>query len=434
MKNTRLAVLIIPIIIIISLFINLPKIPIKFEKGPVKINTEIGGYNLSLFGGKYYRDLNIRKGLDLAGGILVVLQADMSSISEGDRVEAIESAKKVIERRVNLFGVTEPTIQTSKIGQDYRIIIELPGVYDTQEAINLIGTTAKLKFKEIKLDDFTDTELSGSDLKKAGVAFDQQNGEPQVSLEFTAEGAKKFGEITKRNLQKPLAIFLDEVPVTAPVVRTVISDGRAVITGKFTVDEAKNLSIQLNAGALPVSVKIIEQRNIGATLGLESIRKSIYAGLVGLFLVAFFMIGNYGKLGLIANLALVIYTLITLAVYKMIPVVLTLPGISGFILSIGMAVDSNILIFERIKEERRLGKPLGLAMELGFGKAWDSIRDANISTLITCFILFNPFSWGFLVTSGPVRGFAVTLFLGVVISLFTGIVVTRNLIRAFYKG
>ncbi|MFH1566134.1 MAG: protein translocase subunit SecD [bacterium] len=435
MNKTRRFGIFIIVVTVITILINLPEISIR--------GVTFGGYSINILNGRFKRDLSIKKGLDLAGGIHVVLQADMQGIAKEDEVSAIESAKKIIERRVNLYGVSEPTVQTAKIGDSYRILVELPGVYNTEEAVNLIGSTAKLNFRELPAEkdlqnalvsDFTDSGLSGADLKKAFVSFDQQSNAPEVSLEFTQDGAKKFGEITKNNLQRPLAIFLDDYLLTAPTVQAVITDGKAVISGQFSLDEAKEYVIQLNAGALPVPVLVIEQKNIGATLGSDSVKRSLFAGGIGLFVVAVFMATLYGKLGILANVALIIYSLITLSIYKLIPVVLTLPGLAGFILSIGMAVDSNILIFERIKEERRLGKPLGLSMELGFGRAWDSIRDANISTLITCFVLFNPFNWSFLVNSGPVRGFALTLFLGVVISLFTGIIVTRNLIRIFYKG
>jgi preprotein translocase subunit SecD len=230
-----------------------------------------------------------------------------------------------------------------------------------------------------------------------------------------------------------LAIFLDDIPVTAPIVNEAITSGDAVISGKFTATTAKNLAIQLNAGALPVPISIVEQRTVGATLGEDSVNKSVRAGLIGLFIVSFFMIAYYGKLGLLADIALLIYGLITLALYKLIPITLTLPGIAGFILSIGMAVDANILIFTRMKEELREGRPLSQAMELGFGKAWDSIKDANICTIITALVLLNPFNLSWLVTWGMVKGFALTLLMGVLISLFTGIVVTRTLVRVFYK-
>jgi len=216
-------------------------------------------------------------------------------------------------------------------------------------------------------------------------------------------------------------------------VQTAITDGRGVISGRFTREGAKTLALQLNAGALPVSVRIVERRTIGATLGAASVTKSIQAGMVGLALVAVFMILQYGWLGVIADFALLLYGLLSLAIFRFIPVTLTMPGIAGFILSIGMAVDSNILIFERYREEKREGKPWQIAIEVAFGRAWDSIRDANFTTIITCLVLFNPGNWQFLPTSGLVRGFAVTLFLGVIVSLFTGIVVTRTFIRVLYR-
>ncbi|HLD11479.1 MAG TPA: protein translocase subunit SecD, partial [Patescibacteria group bacterium] len=271
------------------------------------------------------------------------------------------------------------------------------------------------------------------DLRKAQVSTSTVSGGYEVALEFTDEGAKKFEAITERNVGKPVAIFLDQDMVSSPVVREKISGGRAVISGDFTVEQAKTLSIQLNAGALPVPIQIVEQDNVEATLGSQTVQKGAMAGLVGLFLVVAFMAAYYGKLGLIADLSLIIYGILTLAIYKFVPITLSMPGVAGFILSIGMAVDSNILIFERMKEEMRVGKPWDISMELGFGRAWDSIRDANIATIITSLILFNPFEWTFLNTSGPVRGFAITLLLGVLISLFTGIVVTRTLLRVLYR-
>ncbi len=418
------------IIVLVSLYIDLPKTSLEFN----------------LFGHHFKRELKIRQGLDLQGGLQVVLEAEMKDIAEGERDTALEAAKNVIERRVNFFGVTEPTIQTSKSADQYRIVVELPGVTATEQAIALIGQTAQLDFREpvfaelppestesAQITGFKETGLTGKDLEKAGVTFAQNTNAPQISLKFTDEGAKKFEEITQRNVGKPLAIFLDNQVISAPRVNEAISGGQAVITGQFTLDQAKNLAIQLNAGALPVPINILEQRSIGATLGQESVRKSLVAGVVGLGLVAFFMLAYYGRLGLLADVGLIIYGLITLTLYKLIPVTLTLAGMAGFLLSIGMAVDANILIFEKIKEEKRAGKPSLAAMEAGFGRAWDSIRDANICTLITCFVLFNPLGWSFLNTSGIVRGFALTLGLGIFISLFTGVVVTRTLIRVFYK-
>lgn len=435
--KARKAFWLVLILTLASVLIDLPaKSKIKsIEISRPKLDLKIGKWQL-------VRDLEIKQGIDLVGGSHLVFQADMAKISQGERDPALEAAKNNIERRVNFFGVAEPVIQTSKTGEDYRLIVELAGVTDINQAIDLIGQTAQLDFRELvkgatvaaSLADFVPTDLTGKDLTLSQVQFDPNTGQPVVGLKFSDEGAKKFEEITTRNVGKSVAIFLDEFPLTVPMVKEPITTGQAVITGDFTVTQAKKLSIQLNAGALPVPIKIIEQRNIGATLGADSVKKSVRAGLIGLLMVILFMFVYYGKLGILADICLLIYGLLTLALYKLIPVTLTLPGIAGFLLSIGMAVDSNILVFERMKEETRAGQPLPVAMELGFGRAWDSIRDANICTLITAFILFNPFNWTFLNVSGLVRGFAFTLVLGTALSLFTGIVVTRTLIRVFYKG
>lgn len=389
-------------------------------------------WDFKVLGESVSQDFSLRRGLDLQGGLQLVLEADMSGVSEADRDKALESTRAVMERRVDFLGVAEPVVQTSRLGDSYRIIIELPGVADPQEALDLIGQTAQLDFREG--DDLSvKTGLTGKDLASSSVEFDPQSGAPQIALDFTAEGERKFEEITERNVGKPLAIFLDDVLLTAPTVQQKIVGGNAVITGDFSLEDARLIVVQLNAGALPTPVSVLEQRQVGPTLGQEALEKSVVAGLLGLSLVVFFMIGNYGRLGILATVALTIYAILTLALYKLIPVTLTLSGIAGFILSVGMAVDANILIFERIKEERRWGQDLKTAMELGFGRAWDSIRDANLATLATVFILFNPFNWQFLVTSGVVRGFALTLGLGVLISLFTGVVVTRTLVRVFYR-
>lgn len=449
--RTRTVFWLIIILTLAAIFVDLPgkfrlqlTIPgSKIGWQDFKIDQEISRPELDLKLGKWriFRDLEIKQGIDLAGGTHLAYQADMAGIATGDRDSALEAARDNIQRRVDLFGVTEPVIQTSKVGEDYRLIVELPGAQEIGQAINLIGQTAQMEFWEPRegieeattAADFKPTDLSGADLTRSQVQFDPNTGQPVVGLKFSDEGSRKFSEITGRHTGRPVAIYLDGLPLTVPVVREQITTGEAVITGEFTLDQAKRLSIALNAGALPVPIKIIEQRNIGATLGSESVRKSIQAGLIGLLMVTIFMTAYYGYLGFLADIGLVIYGLITLALYKLIPVTLTLPGVAGFILSVGMAVDSNILIFERMKEEIRAGKPYRLAMELGFGRAWDSIRDANVCTLITCFILFNPFSWSFLNASGMIRGFALTLGLGVMLSLFTGIVVTRTLLRIFSK-
>jgi len=391
----------------------------------------------------FKKEIKTFLGLDLKGGSHLVFDVSTNNIKKEDLEDAISSARDIIEKRVNFFGVSEPSVQTLKTGEKYRIVVDLPGIEDVSSAVKLIGQTAQLVFKEEKIikDEklatptavFVNTPLTGKDVKKASVVFSQQDGKPQVSLSFTPNGGKLFAEITKRNISKPLAIFIDNMLISAPVVQQEILDGNAVITGNFTVDQAKKLAIAINSGALPVTVNLIEQKNIGPTLGAFEVRKSVLAGIVGLFTVLLFMILYYGKLGLIASLALFIYGAISLAIFKIIPVVLTLPGVAGFILSIGMAVDSNILIFERMKEELRKGKSFEIAFNLGFGRAIDAIKDANVTTLTVAFILFNPLSWEFLPQFGMVRGFALTLAIGVATSLFTGVVITKRLIKFFYK-
>lgn len=426
-----------------ALIIDAPKnYPLSFNIFGKQVSFSISSPSIHLTKPFVFdRELVIKQGLDLQGGTEVTLKADMSNVEPADRQDALDSAKEIIARRVDLYGVAEPSIKTIVSQDDYRIAVALPGVSNPDEALNLIGQTASLDFYDMPVatdsptyNDLKPTGLTGKDLKKTSVGFDSQTGKPQINLQFTQEGGKKFGEITTRNIGKPVWILLDGQVLTYPTVQQAILDGNAVINGDYTIEEAKNMVITLNAGALPVPIEIIEQQNIAPTLGAQSVSKSIQAGLVGLSLVALFMVMNYGWLGFIADIGLIIYGLLTLAVYKLVPITVTLPGLAGFILSIGMAVDSNILIFERMKEEMRKGNDWSRSMELGFGKAWDAIKDANIATLITTFVLFNPFDWTFLNSSGMVRGFALTLFLGIAISLFTGIFVTRNLLRALTMG
>lgn len=383
----------------------------------------------------FNRDLVL--GLDLVGGSHLAFEIDTSSTTTETKQTALEGLRNTIERRVNLFGVSEPNINLSNFEGKDRIIVELPGINDTSQAIELVGKTAELTFSEVKGEaetpEIIPTDLTGADLKKASVTFDQTTGSPMVAIEFTDDGAKKFEDITGRNIGSPVAIFLDAELVSAPVVNERITGGEAVIQGGFDLDQARSLAVQLNAGALPLPLQLVEERTVGATLGEESIQKSIQAGLVGVVLVMIFMILIYRKLGIAADIALIIFGIVTITLYKLIPVTLTLPGIAGFLLSMGMAVDSNILIFERFKEEKKIRHNEVDAMENAFGRAWDSIRDANIATLIIAFILANPLDWSFLQTSGPVRGFAITLALGVLVSLFTGVYVSRNLLRLFVR-
>lgn len=407
--------------------------PVKLNLFGRNVDWKFTRADISIVGGSFdiKKNFDLKLGLDLAGGSHLVFEADLSKIDKDRVKEAKESLKEVMERRVNLFGVSEPNVYNSSFEGRERVVIELPGIKDTKEAINIIGKTAQLVFAELGDEEspsIKETDLTGADLKSAKVVFDSNTGKPAVSIEFTSSGAEKFGKLTESNVGKALPILLDSVAISAPVVQEKILGGQAQITGSFTQDEAKYLAIQLNAGALPVPVKLVEERTVGATLGAESITKSVRAGFVGVAMVLLFMILAYGKMGLIADIALVIFAVISLALYKIIPIVLTLPGIAGFLLSVGMAVDSNILIFERFKEERKQ-RSLANALEVSFGRAWDSIRDANIATLVTAFVLANPMDFSFLHTSGPVRGFAITLALGVAISMFTGLFVSRNLLR-----
>ena len=385
----------------------------------------------------YSKSYKLNLGLDLQGGTHLVYEGDLKDITTDAHGDAMNSVRDVIERRVNSFGVSEPVVQVSG---NNRIIVELPGVKDINEAIALIGQTPFLEFREenpnppqvtpdengeVTIDAsqaFLATGLSGKQFKRATLEFDQRTGVPQISLQFDAAGTKLFGEITTKNQGKRIAIFLDNEILSAPTVNQPITDGRAVITGQFTVPDAKELVTRLNAGALPVPIKLISQQNVGATLGLQSVQKSIAAGLIGFAIIALFMIIYYRLPGLLAVIALAIYTFLALAIFKLLGVTLTLAGIAGFILSIGMAVDANILIFERLKEELRKGKTLLAAVEDGFNRAWLSVRDSNFSSLITTFILAY---FG----SSIIRGFAITLALGILVSMFTAITVTRTFLR-----
>ena len=377
-------------------------------------------------------------GLDLLGGTHLLYQADLSKIDAPGKSDAMQGIRDVIERRVNFFGVAEPLVQIS--GQD-RLVVELAGIKDVNTAIQMIGETPFLEFKEQKPDfdvivtaqqkgerlnedPFQSSGLNGTHLTRATVIFDNQTYVPQVSLKLNNEGAKLFAEITKRNIGKTVGIYLDGAPISLPVVQNEIPNGEAVITGKFTAQEAKQLATRLNSGALPVPIKLISQQTIGATLGMESLAKSLKAGIWGLILVGLFMIAFYRLPGIIAVLALLVYILIVLSFYKLIPVTLTLAGISGFVLSLGMAVDANILIFSRMREELKLGKTLNQAIHEGFSRAWLSIRDGHITTLIGAVVLY-------IFTTSIVKGFALTLGIGVLTSLFTAIVISRAFLEWF---
>ena len=385
-------------------------------------------------------------GLDLKGGTHLVYKADVSNVAKSEIDGAMDSLRNVIERRVNLFGVSEPVVQVERSGvltasPEERLIVELPGVTDVAEAVRLIGKTPILEFKLLKsevteippeatdLDQyFTTTQLTGRFLSKAQLEFHQTTGEPLVAIQFNDEGRKLFAQITKANVGKVLAIFLDGAPISTPVIREEIPDGRAQISGGFNPEEAKFLVRDLNYGALPVPIELISTQTIGASLGEEALAKSIKAGIAGFILVALFLIFWYRLPGLLAVLSLSLYVAITLIIFKLIPVTLTAAGLAGFVLSIGMAVDANILIFERMKEELRDGKKLPDAIREGFARAWLSIRDSNLSSIITASILF----W--LGTTAVIKGFALVFGLGVLISMFTAITVSRTFLLSIGGG
>jgi preprotein translocase subunit SecD len=395
------------VVLVIAILIDIPK-----------------GPNLRI--GSFFREFKIHRGLDLQGGTSLLYIADLSKISEKERSQAIEGAIDIIRKRVDGLGVTEPVIQATSIGDKQGIIVELPGIQNVEEAIKLLGETAQLKF----ITENGQEVLTGKELRRASLAFSPAGGGqslPEVNLEFNDEGREKFATATKENLGKRIIVILDNQIITAPVVQSVITDGRARITGNFTVEEARKLTLQLNSGALPVPLTLAEQRNIGATLGDKPLKESAIAGLLGILLVMLFMVIHYKLPGLLADIALVIYTAIVLALFKFIPVTLTLAGVAGFILSVGMAVDANILIFERMREELRKGKILTVAIEDGFRRAWSSIRDSNVSSIITCLILI----W---FGSGSVRGFAVTLLIGILVSMFSAIYVSRVFLRLAAKN
>ncbi|CAK7017507.1 MULTISPECIES: protein translocase subunit SecD [Fusobacterium] len=359
-------------------------------------------------------------GLDLKGGVYVVLEAVPD---EGVTLDdaAMNRLIEVLDRRINGLGVAESVVQ--KAGSN-RVIIELPGINNTEDAIKMIGKTALLEFK-LENPDGTlgETLLTGGALKKADVSYDNL-GRPQIQFEMNQEGAVKFAEITRNNIGKKLAITLDGKVQTAPMINSEIPSGNGVITGNYTVEEAKATATLLNAGALPVKAEIVETRTVGASLGDESIAQSKQAAIFAMILIGVFMIVFYKLPGIVANIALIIFGLITFGCLNFIDATLTLPGIAGLILSAGMAVDANVIIFERIKEELRLGNTIRNAIDAGFSKGFVAIFDSNLTTLIITVILFT---FG----TGPVKGFAVTLTIGTLASMFTAITITKILLLTF---
>lgn len=399
----------------------------------------------------FYKNHPFRLGLDLSGGSHLVYKADVSEVEKSEVPELMNSLRDVIERRVNIFGVSEPVVQIQGgsfiSGGDEQLIVDLPGVTDVDKAIEMIGQTPLLEFKveapletlqKLKVDEngevifdtdsaYVSTELTGRYLKKATLQFNQSTMEPMVSLLFDETGTKLFSQITRENIGKTVAIYLDGAIISNPVVREEIPSGEAFISGNFTPAEAKQLVGRLNSGALPVPVTLVSKQTIGATLGESAVQSGVKAAVIGFLLVGIFLIIWYRLPGLIATLALSIFVIIMLFLFKLIPVTLTAAGIAGFVISIGIAVDANVLIFERVKEELRLGKSVKDAVNAGFSRAWFSIRDSNTSSIITAIILF----W---FGTSLVKGFALVFGMGVLVSMFSAITITKIFLRVVNFG
>jgi preprotein translocase subunit SecD len=408
--------------------------------------------------GQYTRDTQTRLGLDLVGGVQVLLEGKIpEGMTTAEQDAAMNTVRTIVENRVNGLGVSESVVVRAG---DKRIVVELPGVEDPDQARATIKQTALLEFVDMSsisaqeavamqnsgekiTTDYNPggevnatqaltntgtiwhTIMSGADVKSAGVTTNQ-SGQYEVAFELSDTGAQIFGDFTAAHVGSVLAIVLDKQVISAPNIQTAILGGKGVITGKFTYDEATKLAVQINYGALPIPLSEVDTRTVGPSLGQDSLRKSLLAGIIGFAIVILFMAIYYRLPGLVASLALVIYALVSFALFRFIPVTLTLPGIAGFVLSIGMAVDANILIFERLKEELRDGIQLHRSIDLGWSRAWPSIRDSNLSTLITCTILY----WfGSAFGASIVKGFSLTLALGVLVSLFTAITVTRTFLH-----
>ncbi len=433
-RNQIARIVLIVVLIIIAIYLDIPNTP------------GIPGSE---------RKIETRLGLDLVGGVQALLEADLPSEQAID-TEAMQTARSIVENRVNGLGVTEAVVQQAG---DRRIVVELPGEKDPEQALATLKQTGLLEFVDfseltpqeaftlvgtkIETDFATQqssvqssetltptqaakifpTVMTGSALKSVSVTSTQLNVEPQVAFELTSEGAQIFKDYTTANVGQVLAIVLDKEVISVPTINEPITEGQGTISGNFTIESANVLAVQLRYGSLPIPLKIVESRTVGPTLGQDSLRKSLVAGAVGFAVVILFM-GLYYRLpGFVAIFSILVYALITFALFRTIPITLTLPGIAGFLLSTGSALDANILTFERLKEELRAGQTLRQAVKLGWDRAWPSIRDSNIATLITCAILYY---FGSTLGATIVKGFSLTLFLGVLVSLFTAIYVTRT--------
>ncbi len=410
-------------------------------KSEFKLNKHFGQAN------SFFQHHQFRLGLDLSGGTHLIYKADISAVPAGQVSDSMNALRDVIERRVNLFGVSEPVVQVEEGGivanGEEKLIVDLPGITDVEKATEMIGQTPLLEFKtespagapqtatvgkdgKVNLNvgpQFVQTDLTGRYLKQASLEFDQNTREPKVSLQFDDAGTALFAKITKENVGKMVAIYLDGAPISTPVVREEIPNGQAVISGNFTPTEAKQLVGRLNSGALPVPITLLSRQTIGGTLGLSAVHAGVKAAIIGFLIVALFLILWYRLPGLIAVLSLCIYVAIILALFKLLPVTLTAAGIAGFIISIGIAVDANVLIFERVKEELHAGRTVADAVSSGFSRAWFSIRDSNTSSIITAVILF----W---FGTSLIKGFALTLGMGVLISMLSAITITKIFLSA----
>ncbi|MDU2672433.1 MAG: protein translocase subunit SecD [Clostridium sp.] len=369
--------------------------------------VEIGGWEFKSF------DKAITKGLDLQGGVSVLMEITDENLSSEDLEKNLEKTKQLLDLRVNKLGVAETTVTAEG---DRRIRIDIPGQFDSKEIVDSLQKTGNLTFKDSEGNEV----LNGKDVEEASVMTDNTTGKPVVTLKLNEEGKQKFAEATEKNLNKTISIYMDEDLISSPVVESVISGGEAIITGSKTVDEAKNLAGLINSGALPVTLKVASIESVGAQLGAEAMPNAMKAGAVGILLIFLFMIFNYRMLGVIASITLTLYTMLVLIVFVEANVTLTLPGIAGFLLTIGMAVDANVLIFERIKEEMAKGVSAKSAVKAGFYNALSSIVDSNVTTVIAALVLY-------FMGTGPVKGFAVTLMIGIVLSMFTAIFITRKL-------
>ena len=367
--------------------------------------VEVAGWEFKSF------NKAITKGLDLQGGVSVLMEIQDDNVTKDD----LEKTRQLIDLRVNKLGVAETSVT---VEGDRRIRVEIPGEYDSKDLVDSLSKTGNLTFKDADGNEV----LNGTDVDEASVVINSSSNAPVLSLKLTDEGAKKFAEATEANLHKKISIYMDDEEISSPTVDAVITDGNAIIKGSGSLDEAKNLAGLINAGALPVTVKAIQIENVGAQLGAEALPNAIKAGLIGIAIIFIFMILYYRIPGVIASIALTLYVCLVLLVFVEADVALTLPGIAAFLLTVGMAVDANVLIFERIREELKNGISVKAAVDKGFNNALSSIIDSNVTTIIAALVLY-------FIGTGSVKGFAVTLMIGIVVSMFTAVVVTRTLMK-----